>query len=193
VGKSTLLNALVGRRVARTSGTPGKTRMMNVFEMRAGAWGRGDVGPSEATRSSDSDRRVPQPHIPTPRAFYFLDLPGYGYARVGRGERTAFRGLLRHALERPRLAGVVWLLDLRRDPSAEDAAVQDQFAAAGVRVLAAATKSDKLPPRQRQARAGLLRDAVGLSEDQFVLTSATSGAGVDELREAIEALVGERK
>ena len=184
MGKSTLLNALVGARVARTSRTPGKTRMMNVFQIGSGAWG---VVPSDPARGSAGQREVP---LPTP-AFYFLDLPGYGYARVGRGERTAFRGLLRHALERPRLAGVVWLLDLRRDPSADDGAVQEQFAAAGVRVLAAATKSDKLPPRQRQARAGLLRGAVGIAEDQFVLTSATTGAGVDELREAIEALVSE--
>lgn len=185
MGKSTLLNALVGARVARTSRTPGKTRMMNVFQIGSGEWG---AVPSDPGRGSAEPRQVP---LPTPPAFYFLDLPGYGYARVGRGERTAFRGLLRHALERPRLAGVVWLLDLRRDPSEEDGAVQEQFAAAGVRVLAAATKSDKLPPRQRQARAGVLRGAVGIAEDQFVLTSATTGDGVDDLRDAIEALVSE--
>ena len=187
MGKSTLLNALVGARVARTSRTPGKTRMMNVFRIVSGEWG---VVPPEPERASAEHLPVP---LPTPRTFYFLDLPGYGYARVGRGERTAFRGLLRHALERPLLAGVVWLLDLRRDPSAEDGAVQEQFAAAGVRVLAAATKSDKLPPRQRQARAGVLRGAVGIAEDQFVLTSATTGDGVDDLRAAIEALVSEGK
>jgi GTP-binding protein len=163
--------------------------MMNVFEINSR---RGEEGGGPVEAEPNSARSGSVPLLP-PHSFYFLDLPGYGYARVGRGERTAFRGLLRHALERPLLAGVVWLLDLRRDPSTEDGAVQEQFAAAGVRVLAAATKSDKLPPRQRQARAGVLRGAVGIAEDQFVLTSATTGDGVDDLRDAIEALVSEAK
>ena len=57
VGKSSLLNALVGRRIAKTSATPGKTRALNVFLIDA--------------------------------AYYFLDLPGYGYARAGKGQRAA--------------------------------------------------------------------------------------------------------
>src|SRR5947208_15241038 len=63
VGKSTLLNALVGRRIAKVSGTPGKTRALNVFLI------------------ADSH--------------YFLYLPGYGYARAGRCQRAACRGLLK--------------------------------------------------------------------------------------------------
>src|ERR1043166_622435 len=70
VGKSSLLNALVGRKIAKTSATPGKTRALNVFQIE--------------------------------RAYYFLDLPGYGYARISKAERTAFRGLLNHALRRAR-------------------------------------------------------------------------------------------
>src|SRR5213596_1334215 len=73
VGKSSLLNALVGRRIAKTSGTPGKTRMLNVFL----------IGGSH----------------------YFLDLPGYGYARAGQTQRTAFRALVKYALQRERLKG----------------------------------------------------------------------------------------
>src|SRR6266853_550648 len=101
VGKSSLLNALTGRRIAKTSRTPGKTKMMNVFE-------------------------VP--------GLYLLDLPGYGYARASHGERSAFRGLLTHALRRERLGGVVWLLDLRRTLSADDRAMQDALAERGTRV-----------------------------------------------------------
>src|SRR5438067_12794182 len=112
VGKSTLLNALVGRRIAKVSGTPGKTRALNVFLI------------------ADSH--------------YFLDLPGYGYARAGKAQRAAFRGLLKHTLRRQRLAGVVWLLDIRHPPSVDDRAMQDVLIEAEINVLAALTKSDKL-------------------------------------------------
>jgi GTP-binding protein len=118
-----------------------------------------------------------------------LDLPGYGYARASKGELTAFRGLLSHVLKRSRLVGVVWLLDIRRDPSVEDQAMQDTFAAAGTRVLAALTKSDKLPRGQRLARATALRATLGVAADQMIVTSARTGEGIPELREAVAAIV----
>src|SRR2546425_13233649 len=76
-GKSSLLNALVGRRIAKTSGTPGKTRALNVFliDMGSGEWGG---GPSGSHRNE---------LIPTPNSLYFLDLPGDGYARASNSER----------------------------------------------------------------------------------------------------------
>jgi GTP-binding protein len=123
---------------------------------------------------------------------YFLDLPGYGYARASKSERAAFRGLLAHVVTRPRLAGVVWLLDLRRDPSAEDRAMQDVFAAAGTPVLAALTKSDKLPRGQKLERAAALREALGLDAEQVIATSAHNRTGLDELRDALVALAGPR-
>ena len=95
VGKSSLLNALAGRPIAKTSGTPGKTRLMNVYAM--------------------------------PRGFYLLDLPGYGYSRASHTDRRAFRLLVTHTLARPQLAGVLWLLDIRRDPSPEDRAIHELF------------------------------------------------------------------
>src|SRR5213592_3380340 len=105
VGKSSLLNALVGRRIAKTSGTPGKTRALNVFLID--------------------------------ESYYYLDLPGYGYARIGKEQRKAFRGLLKHALLRERLRGVVWLLDIRHPPSVDDRAMQDVLIEAEINVLAA--------------------------------------------------------
>jgi GTP-binding protein len=89
VGKSSLLNALLGRKgLARVSATPGKTQLMNVF-------------------------RLP--------AFYLVDLPGYGWSRASQAERTGFRKLLDGYLNRrERLAGVVWLLDVRHTPSDDD-------------------------------------------------------------------------
>src|SRR6266550_6910893 len=178
VGTSSLLNALVGTRIAKTSGTPGKTTALTVFELR-GMWGVG------------SGRALTHTPPPTPHAFYFLDLPGYGYARASRGKRTGFRRLVTHTLDRERLAGAVWLLDLRHDPSVDDRTMQDALAEAGTPVLAALTKSDKLPRGQRLRRAGAVRELLGLDEDQVIVTSARTGEGVDELREAIGLLLRE--
>ena len=159
-----MLNALVGRRLARISATPGKTRALNAF------W-------------------IPSAAPPVSRAYYLLDLPGYGYARASKADRAAFGRLVRHAIGRPALAGVVWLLDIRRDPSDDDRAMQDLFAAASTPVLAAVTKSDKLPRGQRPSREGALAAALQLDGDQVIVTSARTGEGILDLREAIAALL----
>ena len=123
--------------------------------------------------------------------YYLLDLPGYGYAKAGKTDRAAFGRILRHVLDRERLAGVVWLLDVRRDPSDDDRAMQDLLAANGTRVLAGITKSDKLPRGQRLRRAQVLGTALGLEADQFVVTSARTGEGLAELQSAIAAFLQE--
>ena len=152
-----------------------------------------DIGSGEWGAVRDGENRPAaahgQPPLPTPHPFYFLDLPGYGYARAGKGERAAFRGLIAGALERPRLAGGIWLLDIRREPSPLDRTMQDLFAARGTRVLAAVTKSDKLPRERRRLRERELAAALRLDEDQVIVTSARTGEGVEELRQAVAALV----
>src|SRR5438477_8612658 len=180
VGKSSLLNALVGRRIAKTSGTPGKTRALNVFLIPNLGSGEGGVGPS------GPHRREP---LPTPHSLYFLDLPGYGYARAGKQQRADFRRLLRYALERERLRGVVWLLDIRHPPSVDDRTMQDTLAEGERHVLAALTKGDKLSTAERRDRERELREELGLPADQVIVTSAKTGDGIPEPREAIEELV----
>jgi GTP-binding protein len=176
VGKSSLLNALVGRRIAKTSGTPGKTRALNVF-----------LVPGAGSQESET----PKSQLLTPGSHYFLDLPGYGYARVGKVQRAAFRGLLKHTLRRERLRGVVWLLDMRHTPSVDDRAMQDVLVDGGTQVLAALTKGDKLKAAQRRTRERELRDELALPEDQIVVTSAVTGEGIVDLREAIAGLIAE--
>jgi GTP-binding protein len=156
VGKSSLLNALAGRRIAKVSATPGKTRMLNVFGMPA---------------------------------YYLLDLPGYGYARASQTDRRAFRLLIGHALERRALAGVLWLLDIRREPSEDDRAMRERFSTGQIRVLAALTKSDTLARTARARRAQEIREAIELDQDQVIVTSAREDQGIEELREAIDGLV----
>ncbi len=159
VGKSSLLNALVGRAgLARVSATPGKTTLLNAF-------------------------RLP--------GFYLIDLPGYGFARAGKAARRRYAALLeRYLRERPTLRGVVWLLDIRHDPSEKDREIQRLLIASGRPVLAALTKADKLGRGARLRRARELAQALGLPEDQVQPTSSRLGEGIAELGEAILGLVG---
>ncbi len=160
VGKSSLLNALTGRRsLARVSATPGKTTLLNAFR------------------------------LPT---FYLVDLPGYGFARAGKAARAGYRRLIeRYLLERPTLAGVVWLLDIRHDPSADDHAIQELLVRSGRPVLVALTKGDKLTRSAQLERPGAFALALGLHQDQIQLTSSTSRLGIAELAESIVAAVGD--
>ncbi len=159
VGKSSLLNALVGRPgLARVSGTPGKTTLLNAF-------------------------RMPE--------LYLVDLPGYGFARAGKSARAGYRRLVTGYLtKRPTLAGVVWLLDIRHDPSKEDREIQDLLIESGRPVLAVLTKADKLTRSVQAARARELAAALGLREDQVQLTSSKSQLGIPELAQSIIAAIG---
>jgi GTP-binding protein len=160
VGKSSLLNALFGRPLARVSNTPGRTALINVF-------------------------RLPE--------FYLLDLPGYGFARVSLKERERYQALVRGIIEtRMSLSGVLWLLDLRHDPSGEDQAHADLLAARQLPVLVALTKADKLPYGQRQRRLAELTRSLALPPEQVQLTSSTTGLGIDQLAASLLALVEAR-
>ena len=122
--------------------------------------------------------------------FYLVDLPGYGYARASKSERRGFQSLVQAYLSsRQELAGAVWLLDVRRDPSAEDRAAADLLSERGVPVLAAITKADKLGRDRRRERARAIMNAVELGEDQCIVASSRTRDGIQELGDAIDALL----
>jgi len=125
-------------------------------------------------------------------AYYVLDVPGYGYARASQTDRRAFRLLITHVLDRRRLAGVLWLLDIRREPSDDDRAMQELFAERETPVLAALTKSDAVARAARTRRERELRSALELDEDQMIVTSARGKEGIEDLREAIAGLIHPR-
>jgi len=154
VGKSSLLNALTGRKgLARVSATPGKTQAMNVF-------------------------RLP--------GFYLIDLPGYGFAKASKVNRAAYRRLVEGYLtRRETLAGVVWLLDSRHDPSKDDLVFQELLATSGRPVLAVLTKADKLTRREQAGRPAAIAAALGVPDDQVQLVSAETGLGIADLGESI--------
>jgi len=168
----------VERKIARVSATPGKTTMLNVFEIGMGDWGLGTGG---------SQSPIPNPPSPT---VYLLDLPGYGYARASHTDRQGFRVLVEGTLARPRLAGVIWLLDIRHNLSKDDREIRDLLSGTGVRTLAALTKGDKLPRGTGRKREAELAAELELDDDQVLVTSAKTGTGIADLREALQALIG---
>ena len=123
---------------------------------------------------------------------YLVDLPGYGYARVSKSERSRFAELIETYLRsRESLAGVVWLLDVRRHPSAADIALGDKLAGWKIPVLVAITKGDKLGRVKRSERMRSILGEIGLPEDQALMTSAVTKDGIEDLQEAILALAAE--
>jgi GTP-binding protein len=123
-------------------------------------------------------------------SFYLVDLPGYGYAKADKTTRDAIHRILdRYILERPSVAGVVWLLDIRRDPSPEDERISQQLGKRGHPVLAVLTKADKLPYSAQLTRARVIGRILGLEHDQVQLTSSTTGLGIAELVGSVGELV----
>jgi GTP-binding protein len=161
VGKSSLLNALVGRPgLARVSSSPGKTTLLNFY-------------------------RLPE--------LYLVDLPGYGFARASKSARAGYQRLMTGYLRaRATLAGIVWLLDIRHDPSKEDREMQELLIESGRPVLATFTKTDKLTRSALPARVRELGRTLGLEPEQLQLTSSRSGLGMAELAGSIVAAAGER-
>ena len=90
---------------------------------------------------------------------------------------------------REQLAGVVWLLDIRRELSPDDQTMANLLAARGVPVLVAVTKADKVSRNRRPARVRQILAATAVAEDQCVVTSAQTREGTAELQESVLALI----
>lgn len=161
-GKSSLLNALAGRRdLARVSATPGKTRALHFFHVE---------------RLDDADGA---------HALLFVDLPGYGFARVAKTERAAWQKLVEGYLDgRAPLRAAVLIQDVRRDAGDDELDLVAWLAERGVPVVVAATKADKLKHGARAERLRALAAAYGRSA-RLVATSARTRLGVPELWELL--------
>jgi GTP-binding protein len=176
VGKSSLINALVRQRVARTSSAPGKTRLANVYRIRRG----------------------------TAPPFYLVDLPGYGYARGDRGELDAvtteyfggrhaarsvarpFEGRGGRGPEKPgQRAAALLVVDARHPGLPSDVSAWQWLTATVARTAIAATKIDKLSRSERQ-RAMKRNEAV--FEHPVLPVSADTGEGMEELWKLIDRL-----
>ena len=170
VGKSSLINRLLGRTrtpIARVSGQPGKTQEINFF--RVDAFSEQDGADLE---------------------FFLVDLPGYGFARVPKALRDAWKPLIEGYLSSSSdLRGVVQLVDVRHSPTAEDRTMIEFLASLGVPALVVLTKVDKLKKAERARRLDSTVSALELDMDQVVPFSAHTGEGREVLLSALESLL----
>jgi GTP-binding protein len=158
VGKSSVINSLVGKKIARTSATPGRTRSINFFEIR---W----------------------PGKPTPELL-LTDLPGYGYARVARVEAQSWAAFVDPYLrERASLVLCVALVDINIAVQQSDKDLMEFLAATGRPYRLVATKSDRLSGNQ--LRNALDRFAQEFPGAQILPYSARTGLGRQELWQEI--------
>jgi GTP-binding protein len=163
VGKSSVINALVGKKLTRTSNTPGRTRSINFYEVRRAGQPKPDV--------------------------LFADLPGYGYAKVSREISDDWARFVDPYLhQRPTLALCLALIDSNIPPQESDGQLLEFLAAAGRPHVLVATKCDKLSGNQlRQAMNTLGQAYAGVP---LVAFSAKTGAGKDELWDRIRGSFG---
>jgi GTP-binding protein len=154
VGKSSVINSLVGHKLARTSSTPGRTRSINFFEIRRAG--------------------QPRPEL------LFTDLPGYGYAKISREISQEWGRFIDPYLEhRPSLALCLALIDANVPPQESDDQLLAFLAAHGRPHLIVATKSDRMSGNDRvQAIRRLNEKQPGVPVIAF---SAKTGAGKEEL------------
>jgi len=163
VGKSSLLNKLAGRKkLAYTSSTPGKTRLLHFYRVADG-----------------------------PREALLVDLPGYGWAKVSKAERGRWQKLVESYLEgRESLRACVLLQDIRREPTDDEQLLGAWLEERRIDWLVAVTKSDKLSRGARIQKLAKLRRAYDLPADRVIATSATSGDGIGDLWRALDARLG---
>src|SRR5580698_4015026 len=164
VGKSSVINTLIGAKLARTSSTPGRTRSINFFEVR---W------PGK-----------PQPEV------IFADLPGYGYAKLSREISQEWPKFIEPYLnERPTLALCVALVDVNVPPQDSDRQLLDFLNASGRDFLLIATKSDRLSNNQLRNALKKLTEAYPAAP--VIPFSAKTGTGRDEVWKKIRQSAAE--
>ena len=175
VGKSSLINALACRRIARTSRVPGKTRLINVYKLRLAK-----------TRKGLS-------------LIHLLDLPGYGFSRGNRNQATSFAKLTDsyfgqftvntklqpHSVEQHYEANVMLLIDSRHLGLASDLDALDWLHSQGCRTVVIGTKVDTLSSAQRNRADKVLEESFGTSG---LFVSAKTGKGMNELWKTIIAM-----
>ena len=169
VGKSSLINRVLGRTrtaVARVSSSPGKTREINFYDVKA----------------TSSEK--------APVHFYLVDLPGYGYAKVPKALKDSWQKLMEWYLGNTApLRGVVQLIDVRHEPVDADRLMLEYLAETEVPTLFVLTKVDKLTRSERATQVRKVLRSLAIEAEQSIEFSAVTGEGREELLDAIEGLV----
>ena len=143
------------KNLARTSGKPGKTQLLNFFNI-------------------DDKLR-------------FVDVPGYGYARVSKKEREKWGKMIEEYLtSRENLRAVVSLVDLRHEPSADDVQMYEFLKYYEIPVILVATKADKIPRGKWNKHESMIKKKLDFDKtDTFIIFSSVNKTGVEEAWNAI--------
>ena len=162
VGKSSLINSLTRRKsLARTSGTPGKTQTINFFRV---------------TLKVAEDRRE----------IFFVDLPGYGYAKTSKTNRKLWAKFVDEYLSSGRdIKFVCQLVDMRHAPLESDLNSFASLVEKNLPVLVVATKSDKIGKTERQKHLDAIQKAFGLDAESILPYSSTKNEGRSELLDVV--------
>jgi len=158
VGKSSLINTLVNRkRLVKTSSTPGRTQLINFFDINSN--------------------------------LTFVDLPGYGYAKVPAAVRKKWGPMIEtYLLVRQTLKGVVVILDIRRQPRVEEQDLIHWLAHHSIASIWVLTKTDKLSKTKVAKQQEAIVSALGMGKEDAILFSAKTRRGRDAVWNAILAL-----
>jgi len=159
VGKSSLINTLVNRkRPVKTSSTPGRTQLINFFNIN--------------------------------EAFSFVDIPGYGYAKVPAAVKKNWGPMIEtYITTRKTLKGVVLILDIRRTPGPEEMNMLDWLNHYDIPSVPVLTKSDKLSKTKQQLQRKEIANTLSADKDNLILFSAKSRQGKDEVWDAVKKLI----
>ena len=177
VGKSSLINTLMNRKnLARTSSEPGKTQTINFYLVDAF-----EKKTEEDGRETKLDRKL-----------YFVDLPGYGYARISKNESEKWGRMIENYLQKSKQLRTVFLLiDIRHEPGANDRQMYEWILSQGYEPVIIATKSDKIKRSQLPKQVKLIKNALGADKSLKLFPfSALNRDGRDEIYDYICSITG---
>lgn len=189
VGKSSLMNMLANnKKLARVSRQPGKTRLINFFRVQ--------MYPKMLEVEGDVAGIAPEylefvAHGGTAQlaeACCFVDLPGYGFARVSKAEKESWEGMMRGYFDTsPNLRALLILMDIRHSPTEEDKRMIEYADYYAIPYIVVATKADKIAKSKRKAAAESLRSYIPASRAYPIIpVSALDGFGKEQLLAAME-------
>jgi len=160
VGKSTLINLITGvHGLAKTSSTPGKTRLLNFFLIR---W---------KDDETDSEGRL-----------QLTDLPGYGFAEVGQAEQEKWRKMISRYFEvREQLKAIIVLVDIRHPADDKDILMLELLRLRNIDHCVVATKADKIPKTKIPKTLQLLAKGLGIKDVPIYPVSALKKTGMEQI------------
>lgn len=164
VGKSSLINSLTRvNNLARVSSQPGKTQTINFFEV--------------GVKIAEADER---------KAFYLVDLPGYGYAKTGKERRKIWSKFIEeYLLNSVRLQFVCQLIDIRHEPMASDVEMFQWLIKNNIPVLVIATKADKIGKNASNKNIAAIKRKLGIQEISVLPYSSLKNEGRSDLLDVI--------